>query len=170
MRLHVVVPLLALLLASAGACGGTQAATSVGDSCLAGSWTLEQQQNKSGYSYQGVPVAVAGLGGAKLTIKSDGTRQEVFDGSKALMGTTGAGQQLVIKITGSVTFKVHGDGKQYVETGSRKQLPTTATINGVPIAGYQSSYSPAQGAYKCDAKSLTTTTKSGIQTETWTKG
>jgi hypothetical protein len=172
MRMPTLVPAIALLLAVATGCGGTQAAalSSVGDSCLVGSWTLQHQENKSSYSYSGVPLSVTGLGGAKLTIKSDGTRNEVFDGSSPLVGTTAGGQHLVITITGSVSFKVHGDGHKYVETGSRRQLPTIATIDGVPVSGYQSSYAPAQGTYQCAGPSLTTTTTSGLQIETWSKG
>lgn len=164
--------MIAVFIIFTAACGGTQAPapTVVGDNCLVGNWTLQQEQNKSGYSYAGVPVAVAGLDGAKLTIKSDGTKQEMFDGSKPLVGTTAAGKKLVITITGSVTFNIHGDGHQYAETGSRKQVPTAATLDGVAIKDYQSSYSPAHGTYKCAGESLTTTTSTGLQTESWSRG
>jgi hypothetical protein len=112
---------------------------------------------------------VSGLAGAKLTIAPDGTDTEVFDGSQPLVGTASNGRALSISISGSVKFRIHGDGTKYVTTGTRTQMPTLATITGVNIADYQSFYAPGQGTYKCAGQSLTATNSTAIQTDTWSR-
>jgi hypothetical protein len=165
--------LLAGLLVVAGACARTPATATatpaLGDACLIGTWTLQHETNASGYSFAGTPVAVSGLAGARLTYAAGGSEMETFDGSAPLVGTMAGGRVLSITITGSLTYDVHADGHAYTETGSKVLLPTVATIDGAPIAGYQSYYTAGQGTYVCSTQSLTTTTQSGVQTDTWSR-
>jgi hypothetical protein len=168
---RLVIPMLLIVFAGISACGGAQAANTpaIGDSCLVGSWTLQHEENRSGYSYAGTPVAVSGLAGAKLTVANDGSETEVFDGSQPLVGTAPDGRALSISISGSVKLHIHGDGMKYVTTGTRMQMPTVATIAGVRIADYQSYYTPGHGTYKCAGQSLAVTNGTAIQTDTWSR-
>ena len=75
----------------------------------------------------------------------------------------------VISVRGKVTFHIHADGHQFVETGSKVQLPTEATLDGAPVVDYQSSDSPSHGSYTCSSHSYTTTTASGVQTDSWSR-
>jgi hypothetical protein len=173
-----MTPRLAAILVAAGALlsgcvmpGHSAAAvnTSVGDSCLVGTWTLVDETNQHGYSYSNNPVSVSGLAGSILTITSSGVEMEVFDGSQPLIGTTADGRQLAITIRGSFKFHIHGDGQKYAEAGQTVQLPTNATLDGQPTR-YHSSYAPGNGTYVCSSSSLTLTTSGGNQTDKWTKG
>ncbi len=157
--------------ASSGACtvGGTSSAPAIGDTCLVGSWTLDHEASQSGWSYANTPVSVSGLRGARLTVGGDGTEAESFAGSDPLVGTMADGRVLSISIRGSFTFHVHADGHQYVETGTNTTVPVTATIGGALIPDYHGSYSPGTGTYSCSRRSLTTTTGSGVQTDTWSR-
>ena len=164
--------LVAACLAATQACllGSPKHAASsaaIGDTCLVGAWTLQQEENESGYTLENVPVAVKGLGGAILTFNSSGEEKETFDGSGPLIGRTGQGE-LAINISGAFLFQIHADKGKYTETGSRTQLPTTATLNGAPIT-YQSSYSPGSGTYECSASSLTMVTNDSVQTANWSR-
>lgn len=140
----------------------------VGDSCLVGTWTEVNEANSSGYTWLGVPLPVSGLAGAELRIQSDGTETLVFDGSAPLVGITRAGQRLAIFVRGSVKYRIHGDGKKYVESGAVAQMPTTATLDGQPVS-YHSAQTPGPGTYSCAKASLTMTTEGGVQTDSWTR-
>ena len=148
---------------------GIAARPAIGDSCLVGSWSLDHEVNRSGWSYSNIPVAVSGLAGARLTLGADGTETELFTGSEPLSGTLADGRVLSITLGGSFTFHFHADGRQYVETGSETALPVTATLNGVAIAGYHGSYTPGSGTYTCSQRNLTTTTGSGVQIDSWVR-
>ena len=141
----------------------------IGDTCLAGLWTLQQSVNTSGYSFNNVPLRVAGLRGATLAIGLDGASTEDFAHSGPLFGTTADGGKLAITIRGTFAFTIKGTGHIYVETGAKTELPTTATFNGKP-ATYHSSYSPASGTYSCTSSSLTTISDNEVQTDSWSKG
>ena len=141
----------------------------VGDSCLVGSWSLDHEENQSGYLYAGVPVSVSGLKGAKLTLGADGAETETFAESSPLIGTIADGRVLSITIRGSFTFYVHADGHQFVQTGTVTPLPTTATIGGVAVPDYHSSYVPGRGTYECSQRNLTMTTTDGVQTDSWSR-
>jgi hypothetical protein len=149
--------------------GHPPANPAVGDACLVGSWTLDHEENRSGYSYAGTPVSVTGLHGARLTLAADGTETEAFAGSDPLVGRIADGRELSIRIEGSYSFQLRADGHQYVETGTDTPLPTTATIGGVSIPDYRSSYSPGRGTYECSQRSLAMTTASGVQTDRWSR-
>ncbi len=146
----------------------TPAPPAVGDSCLVGGWVDVKEDNSSGYTWLGLPLAVSGLAGAQLKIQSDGTETQVFDGSQPLVGLTRAGQQLAISIRGSVRYRIHGDGKNYTESGTGAQMPTTATLNGQPVS-YHSAQTPGPGTYSCTKNSLTMTTRGGVQTDSWAR-
>lgn len=148
---------------------GTSTVPAIGDACLIGSWSLEHEVNESGWSYSNVPVAVSGLGGARLTLEADGTETESFAGSQPLVGTLADGRVLSITLGGSFTFHLHADGRRYVEAGTDTALPVTATLSGVPIPGYHGSYTPGMGTYECSQRNLTTTTGSGVQTDGWVR-
>lgn len=160
----------AFVLATTAACsiGNNAPTAAVGDKCLVGLWTELHEENVSAYQVNGEPVSVAGLQGARLTIESNGTETLVFDSSQPLVGTTRSGAQLAIRISGTATFHIHGDGKHYVETGSRVDLPTTATLNGVAIS-YSSFEAPGEGTYTCSASSLVTVNGPKVQTDTWSR-
>lgn len=163
------VLLTACLVASA-ACslGSPKPSAAIGDTCLDGTWTLQNEVNTSGYTLNNVPVAVSGLAGATVTFKSDGTESETFDGSVPLVGEVG-GQQLSIRIGGSIRYTIHAAGGHYEEKGTKTELPTTATLGGAPIR-YQSAYAPGHGTYRCSSGQLTTTTSDKVQTDTWSRG
>jgi hypothetical protein len=112
---------------------------------------------------------VSGLHGAKLTIGTDGTETESFAESDPLVGTMADGRVLSISVAGSFTFHIHADARQYVETGTNTPVPVKATLSGVPISDYAGSYSPGTGTYSCSGSNLTTTTKSGVQTDNWSR-
>ena len=152
-------------------CGPSQPSPkpAIGDTCLVGSWTLAHEENRSGYAYAGTPVSVNGLHGARLTLATNGTKTETFAESDPLVGTIADGRELSITIRGTYSFHVHFDGHQFVETGTKTPLPTTATVGGVPIPDYQSSYTPGRGTYVCSPGNLTTTETSGIQTDSWSR-
>ena len=170
LKIGLVILAATAALAGCGSCGATPAATpAIGDSCLVGTWTLQHEENKSGYSYAGTPVAVSGLAGAKLQLAADGSDTEVFDGSRPLVGVAPDGRTLSISIAGSVKYSIRGDGHNYTETGGRVDLPTVAMIDGATIAGYQSYYTAGGGTYTCSSRSVTFTTSTGIQTDTWSK-
>ncbi len=141
----------------------------IGDSCLVGSWVLQHEENRSGYTYNNAPVPVTGLAGARLTLGADGVEKEVFDGSGPLVGTVADGRVLSITIGGSTTYNIHADGHQYTETGTETSLPTVATVGGAGVADYQSHYSPGTGSYQCSKQSLTMTGSTGVQTDTWSR-
>jgi hypothetical protein len=159
----------------ASLCGGctlsppAAASHAIGDACLVGSWSLDNELNRSGWSYANTPLSVSGLHGARLTLGADGTENEVFAESNPLVGTLADGRVLSITIRGSFTFRLHADGHKYVETGKVTVLPVTANLDGVPVAGYHGSYSPGTGTYACSQRALTTTTSSGVQTDTWSR-
>jgi hypothetical protein len=144
------------------------AGLAVGDACLVGSWTAVNEVNSSAYGVNGESVAVAGFEDTGLTIKSDGTEARSFQESAPLTGVTSAGSHLQITVRGGVTFHIHGDGHNFTETGTRVNLPTHATLDGKPIQ-YESYYDPGHGTYSCTAHSLTTTTATGVQTDTWSR-
>jgi hypothetical protein len=158
----------ALLLAAACSLGHSSSTAAIGDSCLAGSWTLVLEKNSSAYALRGVSLAVQGLEGATLVIKSDGAETESFAESKPLVGTTESGQTLAITVRGTVMFHIHADGHAYAETGSKVNLPTTATLDGTPVQ-YDSWDEPGHGTYSCSAHSLTTTTAGEVQTDSWSR-
>jgi hypothetical protein len=169
MSRSLVVAALVLLLAPACSIGSCNAQPAVGDSCLVGTWTEVREANVSAYSYAGQPLSVAGLAGALMTIKSDGTETYSFDSSSPLVGTTNAGQRLSITIRGSVTFHVHGDGHALTETGTKTTMPTQATLDGAQVT-YTSYQEPGPRNYSCTGKSLTTKTANGLQTDNWSRG
>jgi hypothetical protein len=172
MAFRLIAAAVALILGST-ACGfGRQSssAPTIGDSCVVGSWVLTEQTNQSGYTYAGVPVAVAGLAGATLTLTASGEEKESFDGSAPLVGTLSNGVRLAITIRGSIDYKIHAASGKYQETGAVVQLPTTATAGGAAVADYHSSYSPGRGTYSCAGGGLTITTEGGNQTDVWSKG
>lgn len=159
----------------ASLCGGcslsppVSASHTIGDSCLVGSWTLDNEVNRSGWSYANTPLSVSGLHGARLTLGADGTENEVFAESNSLVGTLSDGRVLSITIRGSFTFRLHADGHRYVETGKVTVLPVTATLDGAPVSDYHGSYTPGGGTYACSQRTLTTTTSSAVQTDTWSR-
>ena len=139
----------------------------IGDACLVGTWTLQQDVNSGGYTLNNAPVSVSGLRGATVTFSRDGTEARVFDGSDPLVGTVG-GHELSIKIGGSLQFSIHASKGEYVETGAQTALPTSATLDGQPIQ-YHSSYEPDSGTYQCSSSALTMTNSSGTQTDKWSR-
>lgn len=140
----------------------------IGDACLVGKWTLQQDVNDGGYAFNNAPVSVSGLRGETVTFGPSGTEARVFDGSDPLVGSVG-GRQLAIKIGGSLQFSIHANSGHFVETGAKTALPTSATLGGEPVS-YQSYYEPDSGTYRCSATGLTMTNSSGTQTDTWSKG
>jgi hypothetical protein len=112
---------------------------------------------------------VSGLHGAKLTLGTDGTETESFAGSDPLVGTIADGRVLSISVGGSFTFHIHAEARQFVETGTKTPVPVKATLSGVPISGYAGYYVPGTGTYSCSQANLTTTTKSGVQTDNWSR-
>jgi hypothetical protein len=164
--------LIAVCAAVSAGCNlrGTSTSPAIGDACLIGSWRLDHEVNQSGWSYANVPVSVSGLDGARVTLGADGTETESFAGSKPLVGTLADGRVLSISLGGSFTFHLHTDGHRYVESGTDTPLPVTATLGGVPIPGYHGSYTPGTGTYECSQRNLTTTTSSGVQTDSWVRG
>lgn len=136
---------------------------------MVGSWTLQHEENRSGYSYAGVPVPVTGLQGATLVIDAGGSETVQFEASRPLVGTVTGGRVLSITIRGSAVFHIHADGHNYTETGSNTDLPTAATLDGNPVTDYHSSYAPGNGTYSCSSSSLMVTTASSVQTDTWTR-
>jgi hypothetical protein len=170
----VIAPLLtAASVIAFGGCtlpGSAAAATTVGDTCLVGKWTLINETNQRGYSFSNVPVMVQGFAGATLTITSAGDEKEVFQGSAPLVGTLGDNRQLVITVGGSADFQIQASGGKYSETGKVTQLPTNATVAGQTVTNYHSSDSPGNGTYECTGSTLTITTSGGNQTDYWSKG
>ncbi|MHB8689210.1 MAG: hypothetical protein ACYDB4_18790 [Candidatus Dormibacteraceae bacterium] len=144
-------------------------APAIGDHCLVGSWSLDHEVNRSGWSYANTPVSVSGLDGARLTFDSDGTETVAFAASNPLVGALADGRLLSITIRGSFTFRLHADGHQYVESGAVTVVPVTARLDGVPVSDYHGSYSPGTGTYTCSQRTLTTTTSSGVQTDVWSR-
>ena len=124
--------------------------------------------NNGGYAFNNAPVSVTGLRGATVTFSSGGTESRVFDGSAPLVGSTG-GHQLSITIGGSLQFTIHATKGHFVETGAKTALPTSATLDGQPVA-YQSYYEPDTGTYECSSSALKMTNSSGTQTDTWSRG
>ncbi len=116
-----------------------------------------------------VPLRVAGLRDATMTLDVDGTGLEDFAQSEPLLGTTADGGKLAITIRGSWTFSLKGTGGHWVQTGTKTELPTTATFNGKPT-DYHSSYAPGSGTYSCTRTSLTMSTDKQVQTDSWSKG
>jgi hypothetical protein len=163
--------LLSVVLLGTAACalGQSSSKPALGDACMVGGWTLQHEENRSGYAYASEPVAVAGLQGARLVLDAGGTETIQFDASQPLVGTLSNGRVLSITIRGSAAFKIHADGHNYTETGSQTVLPTTATLDGAPISDYHSSYAAGRGTYSCSPSSLTVTTASNVQTDTWTR-
>ena len=163
--------LAAVLVLGMAACGAVQSPSkpAVGDACIVGTWTLQHEENRSGYYYQNVPVAVTGLQGARLVIDSAGSETLQFDQSRPLVGNVTGGRVLSITIRGSAVFHIHADGHNYTETGSQTDMPTTATLDGAPVTDYHSAYAPGHGTYSCSSSSLTVTTASSVQTDTWTR-
>jgi hypothetical protein len=145
------------------------ASQTIGDACLVGSWSLDNEVNRSGWSYANTPLSVSGLHGARLTLGADGTEKELFAESNPLVGTLADGRVLSITIRGSFAFRLHADGHRYVETGKVTVVPVTANLDGVPVSDYHGSYSPGTGTYACSQRTLTTTTGSGVQTDTWSR-
>jgi len=170
MRLLVFL-LLVGACASLTGCGLSRPASApaIGDACLAGTWSLDNEVNRSGWSYMNTPVSVSGLRGERLTFGADGTETGVFAGSSPLVGALADGRLLSITIRGSYSFHLHADGHKYVETGTVTVLPVTAKVGDVPVADYHGSYSPGTGTYTCSQKTLTTTTGSGVQTDSWSR-
>lgn len=140
----------------------------VGDTCLVGRWTLQASTSSSGYSFNNQTVSVTGLRGSTDTFWLDGTEKRVFDGSEPLVGNLD-GKQLSIKVSGSVEFTIHADNAEYVETGTKTQLPTKATYGGQPV-DYQSWYQPTGGTYRCSSSTLTFVSSGGGQIDTWSRG
>lgn len=169
MRHLILLVLIGTCAVFSGGCGSKPPSSNppIGDSCLVGRWSLDHEVNRSGWSYANIPVSVSGLHGAKLTLNADGTETESLMGSDPLVGTIADGRVLSINLGGSFTFHLHADGGQYVETGTVTVLPVTATLNGAPIPEYHGSYSPDTGTYKCSQQNLTTTTSSGVQSDSW---
>lgn len=124
--------------------------------------------NTSGYTLNNAPVSVSGLGGAVVKFSSDGKEAESLDGSSPLVGEV-SGRQLSINIGGSFTFRIHADNGKYTETGVKRQLPTTATLDGVPIT-YSSAYAPGSGSYDCSTSKLVMVTNDSVQTTTLLRG
>ena len=143
----------------------TAAKAAIGDTCLVGTWSLDDEESMSGYTLNNQPVSVHGLKGASLKFRSTGEEVESFEGSEPLVGDT-AGRELSITIRGSFTFKIHADKGKYTETGDVTQPPTSATVDGVPIT-YHSSYGPGSGTYTCSSSHLTMVTGDGDQTTNW---
>ena len=141
----------------------------IGDTCFVGRWTLQQSVNTTGYSFNNAPLRVAGLQGATVTFSLDGTASEDFAQSRPLLGATADGGKLAITIRGTFAFSIKTTGHSYVETGTKTELPTTATFNGKP-ANYGSSYEPSSGTYSCTSSSLTMSTDNKVQTDSWSKG
>ena len=141
-------------------------APAIGDICLVGKWTLQNDVSPTGYTVHNTPVPVSGLRGATITFQLDGTETRDFTGSEPLVGDY-QGSQLVIKISGSVQFTIHASDGNFVESGTKTSLPTTATLGGDPI-DYGSTYRPGYGQYQCIAGQLTFF--SGAQTDTWSRG
>lgn len=162
---------LAFLCVFTVACGAAPAAAkpAIGDSCLVGAWVLQHEESSSGYSFNGTPVPVTGLAGARMTLGADGVETLVFDGSNPLVGTAADGRVLSITLGGSVTYHLHADGHRYTETGTETSLPTTATIGGVRVVNYESHNSPGTGTYQCSTHTLTMAGSTGVQTDTWSR-
>jgi len=157
------------LLSSACSVNRQSSPPAVGDACLVGNWSLDQEVSPSGWLYANTPVSVAGLRGARLTLGADGTETEAFAGSSPLVGALADGRVLSITIRGSFTFHLHSDGNQYVESGAVTTMSVAATINGAVIPDYHGSYSPGTGTYSCSQRTLTTTTRPDLQTDTATR-
>jgi len=171
MRQSILLLMIATCALVSAGCNlrGTSTSPAIGDACLVGSWTLDHEVNRSGWSYSNLPVAVSGLHGAQVSLAADGTETESFAESQPLVGALADGRVLSITLGGSFTFHLHADGRQYVETGTDTALPVTATLSGVPIPGYHGSYDPGTGSYECSQRNLTTTTSSGVQTDSWVR-
>ena len=171
MKRIIFILLIGTLALLSGGCtpGGPPSTPAIGDACLVGNWRLDHEVNRSGWSYRNTPVSVSGLNGAKLALGADGTESEVFAGSQPLVGTMADGRVLSIAIGGSFTFHLHADGRQYAESGTATAVPVTADVSGSPVTDYHGSYSPGTGTYECSQRTLTTTTSSGVQTDTWTR-
>ena len=160
---------IALLAMTACADNRAPSKPAIGDECVVGSWTLQHEENRSGYSVASIPVAVAGLQGANLVLDATGSETLQFDRSEPLVGITADGRMLSITIRGSATFYIHADGGKYTESGSVIQMPTTATLAGAPVTDFHSSYSPGTGTYSCSSKALIVTTATSVQTDTWSR-
>lgn len=163
--LLVVACLVATQACLLGSPKNAAATPGIGDTCLVGTWTLEKETNGSGYKLNGEPVAVKGGGGATVKFASSGAESGSFDGSDPLIGDY-QGHQLSILISGSYEFTIQASDGKYAETGTKTQLPTTATVDGQPIT-YHSSYEPSNGTYECSSTQLTMTTEDGDQTNVW---
>jgi hypothetical protein len=140
----------------------------IGDACLVGTWTLDQDVNTTGYTFNNVQIEVSGLEGATMTFTSDGAGVEDFTRSQSLTGTTADGHQLSITLRGKWPFHIHADGHKYVETGPKTPLPTSATLDGLAV-DYSSYYSPASGTYTCSKRNLVMVDPQ-VQTDTFSKG
>ena len=92
------------LLSSACSVNRQSSPPAVGDACLVGNWSLDQEVSPSGWLYANTPVSVAGLRGARLTLGADGTETEAFAGSSPLVGALADGRVLSITIRGSFTL------------------------------------------------------------------
>jgi hypothetical protein len=143
------------------------ASAAIGDTCLVGTWTLDDEENTTGYTLDNVPVSVSGLKGASLRFSSSGEEAGSFDGSGPLLGSAG-GRALSIQIAGSFAFQIHADKGHYTETGARTDLPTSATLDGAPIS-YHSAYAPGSGTYTCSSSHLTMVTSDSVQTTNWSR-
>jgi len=109
----VIVVLLAACLAATDGCvipgSSAKAAHSpaIGDTCLVGTWTLQESINTDGYTFN-KPLRVAGLRGATMTYAVDGTGSEDLAESEPLLGTTADGGNLAITIRGTWIFSIKG--------------------------------------------------------------
>lgn len=128
---------------------------------------MQQEVNTSGYSFENTTVPVSGLRGATVTFGQDGSETKVFDGSQPLVGSFN-GQTLAITVRGSAHFTVHASQGTFAETGTRTQLPTTATLGGSPV-NYHSSTGPGTGQYVCSSSRLSISYGS-VQTDSYSYG
>lgn len=149
--------LLALLVVSCGIADTPSAASPpppIGDACLVGRWVETKQYSPGNFGEgTGERFEVTGSEGLVISYTADGAETVDYSGAKPLNGGW-RGNKVQVVITGTITYQVHADSGQIVQSKPVASLTVAYYANGSLLSGGTSSFAPATIKYTCNGSFL----------------
>src|SRR5215472_188894 len=118
------------LLLPATATAAVSHAPAIGDACLVGRWVDQKETAPGNWTWAGGVIPAAGLAGLVITYTVAGVETDDFNHTQPLVSHY-KGKELDAVIRGVVTFQVHADGHQIVESSGGGTLAIKFYLGGV---------------------------------------
>lgn len=126
----------------------------IGDACLVGRWVETKQYSPGNFGQgTGERFEVTGLEGLVITYSADGAETDDYSAAKPLNGGW-RGNKIQVVVTGTITYHVHADSGQIVQSKPVASLTVVYYANGAPLSGGTSSFAPATIKYTCNGSFL----------------